>query len=62
MSTTCSTSALTFDLLAASDAGTYTCRAILGSVIETTEMMVTVQCKWGTSQSSTRAELNSHRL
>ena len=43
--TTGSTSTLTFNPLAASDAGTYTCRAILGSVIETAEMMVTVQCK-----------------
>ena len=33
---------LTFNPLAASDAGTYTCRAMLGSVVETVEMTVTV--------------------
>ena len=44
--TTGNVSTLTFDPLAASDAGTYTCRATLGSVIETEEMNVTVQSKW----------------
>ena len=34
---------LTFNPLAASDAGTYTCRAVLGNIIEIAEMTVTVQ-------------------
>ena len=42
MSTIGSMSTLTFNPLAASDAGTYTCRATLGSVMETAEVMVTV--------------------
>ena len=37
------TSILTFNPLTTSDAGTYTCRATLGSIVETTEVMVTVQ-------------------
>ena len=43
--TTGSMSTLTFNPLEASDAGTYTCRATLGSVTETAEMMVSVQSK-----------------
>ena len=42
MSTIGSMSTLTFNPLAASDAGTYTCRATLGGVMETAEVMVTV--------------------
>jgi hypothetical protein len=34
---------LTFNPLIASDAGRYTCRAILGIIVETAEVMVTVQ-------------------
>ena len=34
---------LTFNPLAASDAGTYTCRAMIGNIVETAEMTVTVQ-------------------
>ena len=37
------TSILTFNPLTASDAGTYTCRATLGSMMETAEVMVTVE-------------------
>ena len=34
---------LTFNPLAASDAGTYTCRVMLGSIVETAEMTITVK-------------------
>ena len=40
------TSVLTFNPLNASDAGTYTCRATLGSVVETVQVMVTVESEY----------------
>jgi hypothetical protein len=47
MSTTSSTSTLTFNPLTAAAAGMYTCRAILNNIYreETAEVMVTVQCE-----------------
>ena len=37
------TGILTFNPLMASDAGMYTCRATLGTIVETAEVMVTVE-------------------
>ena len=45
MSTTGSMSTLTFNPLAASDAGTYTCRATLGSATGMKSRIITVQSK-----------------
>ena len=43
VSTTGNMSTLTFNPLAASHAGTYTCRAMVGSVVKTASVVVTVQ-------------------
>ena len=43
--TTGSMSTLTFDPLAVSHAGTYTCRATLGSAMDSASRTVAVQCK-----------------
>ena len=53
-----SRSTLTFNALVASDAGTYTCRTTLGSVVETAEVVVTVQSKCSVIASCDRCTLN----
>ena len=44
--TTGSMSTLTFNPLSASHAGTYTCRATLGSAVDSASTTITVQSKW----------------
>ena len=46
VTTTGSMSTLTFDPLSASHAGTYTCRATVGSTMQTATMDVTVESKF----------------
>ena len=47
--TTGSMSTLTFNPLAASHAGTYTCRATLGGAVQTEEVAVTVLSEYSTA-------------